>query len=96
MVGEIETEAKIELARRIDQYLAGLISDDEISTFAWKITETLPKPPEQADALYCSTVFAVIHLASEDHWRDGVSLRELGPLANQLREEAKQTHAVLS
>jgi len=96
MVGKIDTGAKIELASRIEQYLAGLISDDEISTFAWKIIETLPENPERSDALYCSTAFTVIHLASRDHWHDGLCVKELGPLASQLREESNQTRAVCS
>lgn len=77
---------KEEMVRKLENYLSGSLSHEEIREFAWRLAAESPAEPNHHDKLYWSAVFSVIHLADEGHWRDGCTQRDLGGLCRQLKQ----------
>jgi hypothetical protein len=90
----IHEETK-ELIARLSGYLEQKISHSEIQAYIdrifdkWEkenIEERSPYTPGEKE-FWCS-VWSTQHLASEDHWTDGVSQNELGLLLKVLKRES--------
>ena len=76
-----------ELVKKLGDYLSGNSSHNKIKEFAWILADASPKTPPTDQKLFWSTVFAIIHLADEEHMADGCTKRELGSLLSQLKAE---------
>jgi len=75
------------LIETLRRYLAGNVTHSAASECAWSIIEAWNKFDISAQAKYApgervlwSTVWAVQHLAGEDHWSDGTVQRDLPSL----------------
>ncbi len=85
-MNDLVTTQTPELIRRLESYLAGKISHDEIREFAWGFADASPEDPPPDEETFWSCVFTVIHLADPEHWRDGCTQRDLTPFVELLRE----------
>lgn len=82
---------RIELARLIEEYLASNLGHDEIQRHIDKVFSNwenmnYPKslPMLDGEKEFWCTFWAVQHLATEDHWADGVTQKELEQLLSVL------------
>jgi hypothetical protein len=77
------------LITKLEKYLSGEISHDEISKYAWELSEESPTSIPEQDKAYWSAVFSIIHLADSEHFKDGCSQKELGKLLKLLKTDSR-------
>ncbi|WP_351077572.1 hypothetical protein [Shewanella sp. CAL98-MNA-CIBAN-0140] len=82
---EVSQINKMELAEKLESYLSGKIDHEAIKSHAWSLSDASPKEPTEAEKVFWSTVFTIIHLADDEHWKDGCTQRDLGELLIQLK-----------
>jgi hypothetical protein len=85
MTMEVSQESIDELAEKLDAYLSGKIDHGAIQSYAWGLSDSSPKEPNESEKVFWSCVFSIIHLADDEHWKDGCTQRDLGKLLNQLK-----------
>ena len=76
---------KDQMIEKLEGYLSGSMSHEDIREFAWNLADESPAEPAEHEKVYWSSVFSIIHLADEDHWIDGCTKRDLGRLCEQLK-----------
>ena len=83
------------LAKKLEAYLAQQISHSEIQKYIDGIFESWEHVAQSESAPYSTgenefwcAVWATQHLASKDHWADGVAQKELGLLQRVLVNKA--------
>ncbi len=69
----------------MERYLAGELSHDDISVYAWELADKAPHSIPDTDKIYWSCIFSIIHLADESHFKDGCTQKDLGELLEQLK-----------
>lgn len=82
----VTNEMKQELASKLEKYLSGLSSHEEISEYAWELSEKNPEVHPGSEKVFWSAVFSIIHLADDEHWKDGCTQNDLGNLCAQLKQ----------
>ena len=70
MTSIVTTESP-KLIAKLESYLSGAIGHDEISEYAWTLTDHSKENPPKNERPFWSAVFTIIHLADEAHWNDG-------------------------
>ena len=90
----IQKETK-ELIASLSGYLGQKISHGEIQAYIdrifdkWeKVNIEVSSPYSPGEIEFWCSVWSTQHLASEDHWNDGVSQKELGILLKVLKGES--------
>ncbi|WP_417445482.1 hypothetical protein [Kangiella sp.] len=83
---KITATMKQELITKLEDYLSGALTHDEIREFAWNLAEDSPKEPTKEENIYWSTVFSIIHLADDEHWNDGCTQKDLTDLCVKLKQ----------
>ena len=87
-------ERKVLIAQ-LSECLFQAITHEEIKSYAWSVIDKwkdlnidVSKPYSEGEKeLWCS-IWSIQHLASEDHWLDGVAQKELGLLLKVLNNES--------
>ncbi len=82
---EVSQTNKDELTKKLNAYLSGQIDHEAIRSYAWGLSESLPKESIESEKVFWSCVFSIIHLADDEHWKDGCTERDLGELLNKLK-----------
>ncbi|PKG98092.1 hypothetical protein [Paraglaciecola sp. MB-3u-78] len=82
---EVSQINKMELAEQLESYLSGKMGHEAIKSHAWSLSDASPKEPTATDKVFWSSVFSIIHLADDKHWKDGCTQRDLGELLIQLK-----------
>jgi len=82
---EVSQTNREELVEKLDAYLSGQIDHETIQSYAWFLSDSAPKEPSVIEKDFWSSVFSIIHLADDKHWKGGSTQRDLGELLNQLR-----------
>ena len=83
---KITASMKQELITKLEGYLSRELTHDEIKEFAWNLVEDSPKETSREENIYWSTLFSIIHLADDEHWKDGCTQRDLTDLCVKLKE----------
>ena len=83
----VTLEMKEEIIGKLESYLSGSLTHEEIREFAWSLADEIPAEPDSHEKVYWSAVFSIIHLADEGHWSDGCTERDLGNLCQQLQQQ---------
>ena len=73
------------LIAKLERYLSGELSHDEISEYSWALADKAPDSIPEEDKEYWSCVFSIIHLADESHFKDGCTQKEVGVLLEKLK-----------
>jgi hypothetical protein len=83
-----------ELARVLSEYLSEKIGHEDVQQFvdsvflAWeRESEREIEPIAVGEKEFWCAIWSAQHLATADHWADGVTQRELGVLLKVLRNE---------
>lgn len=74
---KVTIEVQRELIEKLEAYLAGSLSHEDMQKHAWNYASHSPKAPTVNESIFWEAVFSTIHLADEQHWRDGYSERDL-------------------
>lgn len=82
---EVSYINKMELADKLESYLSGNIDHEAIKSHAWSLSDASPKEPKESEKAFWSSVFTIIHLADDEHWKDGCTQRDLSELLIQLK-----------
>ncbi|OZY84309.1 hypothetical protein CBP51_13930 [Cellvibrio mixtus] len=82
---KVTFEAQKELIEKLEAYLAGSLSHEDIQKQAWNYANHSPKVPTPKESNFWATVFAIIHLADEQHWCDGCTKRDLMIFCHELK-----------
>ena len=84
-------EEKEKLISQLSQYLSQNISNEEIQSHvnkvfdAWERMEIDNLAYQEGEKEFWCSLWAIQHLASEDHWQEGVTQKDLGFLLSVLK-----------
>jgi len=79
---------RIQLADNIRRYVSTEISHKNVVTYAWKVIDdwsttderVKSEPYMKGERAFWACIWSIIHLANEEHWKDGLPQRELPKL----------------
>jgi hypothetical protein len=83
---KVTFEVQKELIEKLEAYLAGSLSHEDIQKLAWNYASHSPKVPNAKESNFWATVFSITHLADEQHWHDGCTERDLAVLCHELKK----------
>ncbi len=90
----VQEETK-QLVAQLSGYLSQKVTHEEIQSYVESVVERWEKLNQEPNGpysegekeLWCA-LWSIQHLASEDHWSEGVTQKDLGFLLNVLRGES--------
>ena len=82
---KVTSEAVKDLTNKLESYLSGGIPHDAIKNYAWELVDQSPNEPLENEKVYWSTIFTIIHLSDDEHWKEGCTQRNLNQLCYQLK-----------